>query len=87
MLKYVLFGSGPLTVLGGVEGLAWIPTKYANATEDFPDIEIHFVSGSPGKEETEGRSGVTVFFLTPVLSENAIRYFSSSYVAVAVNTI
>ena len=36
VLKYAMFGSGPLTVLGGVEGLAWIPTKYVNRTEDFP---------------------------------------------------
>lgn len=50
VLKYILFGSGPLTVLGGVEGLAWIPTKFTNKSEDFPDIEIHFVSGSPGSD-------------------------------------
>ncbi|KAI4501936.1 hypothetical protein M0802_002618 [Mischocyttarus mexicanus] len=46
VIKYALLGDGPLTVLGGVEGLAFINTKYANATEDFPDIELHFVSGS-----------------------------------------
>ncbi|XP_043491507.1 glucose dehydrogenase [FAD, quinone] [Polistes fuscatus] len=46
VMKYALLGDGPLTVLGGVEGLAFINTKYVNATEDFPDIELHFVSGS-----------------------------------------
>ncbi|XP_015180324.1 PREDICTED: glucose dehydrogenase [FAD, quinone] [Polistes dominula] len=46
VMKYALLGDGPLTVLGGVEGLAFINTKYANATEDFPDIEFHFASGS-----------------------------------------
>ena len=50
VLKYVLFGTGPLTVLGGVEGLAWIPTKFVNRTDDFPDIELHFVSGTPGSD-------------------------------------
>ena len=46
VMKYVMFGTGPLTVLGGVEGLAWIPTKYTDSADDFPDIEFHFVSGS-----------------------------------------
>lgn len=38
---------GPFTTLGGVETLAFVHTKYVNASEDFPDFEIHFVSGSP----------------------------------------
>uniref|UniRef100_A0A0K2SZL3 Glucose-methanol-choline oxidoreductase N-terminal domain-containing protein n=1 Tax=Lepeophtheirus salmonis TaxID=72036 RepID=A0A0K2SZL3_LEPSM len=46
ILKYAIFGTGPLTVLGGVEGLAWVPTKFENRTEDWPDIEFHFASGS-----------------------------------------
>ncbi len=50
VIKYIMFGSGPLTILGGVEGLAWINTKFANRTEDFPDIEFHFVSGTPGSD-------------------------------------
>jgi len=50
VLKYAMFGSGPLTVLGGVEGLAWIPTKYENRSKDWPDIEYHFVSGSLGSD-------------------------------------
>ena len=45
-----MFGSGPLTVLGGVEGMAWIPTKYENRSKDCPDIEFHFVSGSLGSD-------------------------------------
>jgi len=50
VLKYVMFGSGPLTVPGGVEGLAWVPTKYVNRSKDWPDIEFHFVSGSPASD-------------------------------------
>eukprot|EP00090_Calanus_glacialis_P024475 TRINITY_DN3801_c0_g1_i1.p1 TRINITY_DN3801_c0_g1~~TRINITY_DN3801_c0_g1_i1.p1 ORF type:complete len:650 (-),score=121.07 TRINITY_DN3801_c0_g1_i1:510-2459(-) len=50
VLKYAIFGSGPLTVLGGVEGLAWVPTKFTNRSTDFPDIEFHFVSGSPASD-------------------------------------
>ncbi|PNF38177.1 hypothetical protein B7P43_G14240, partial [Cryptotermes secundus] len=50
VLKYAMFGDGPLTVLGGVEGLAFVSTKYANASEDFPDIEFHFISGSTNSD-------------------------------------
>lgn len=50
VLRYATLGDGPLTVLGGVEGLAFVSTKYANASEDFPDIEFHFVSGSTNSD-------------------------------------
>lgn len=46
VMQYAIFGGGPLTIMGGVEGLAFVNTKYANASDDFPDIEFHFVSGS-----------------------------------------
>lgn len=46
LTEYAMMGGGPLTVMGGVEGLAFVNTKYANASDDFPDIEFHFVSGS-----------------------------------------
>ncbi|XP_003486606.1 glucose dehydrogenase [FAD, quinone]-like [Bombus impatiens] len=42
LLEYALFGTGPLTLLGGLQGLAFINTKYANASDDFPDIQVHF---------------------------------------------
>ncbi|KAH7939949.1 hypothetical protein HPB52_019551 [Rhipicephalus sanguineus] len=47
ILRYLTIGKGPLTLLGGVEGLAFINTKYANKSMDWPDIEIHYLSGSP----------------------------------------
>ncbi|XP_045108129.1 glucose dehydrogenase [FAD, quinone]-like [Portunus trituberculatus] len=50
VLKYAMFGSGPLTVLGGVEGLAFVKTKFANYSDDWPDIEFHFISGSPASD-------------------------------------
>ena len=50
VLQYAVFGQGPLTILGGVEGLAFVKTKYANASEDVPDIEFHFVSGSTNSD-------------------------------------
>ncbi|XP_054716313.1 glucose dehydrogenase [FAD, quinone]-like [Uloborus diversus] len=45
--NFILFGRGPFTTLGGVETLGFINTKYANVSQDWPDVEIHFVSGSP----------------------------------------
>ena len=45
-----IFGSGPLTVLGREEGMAWIHTKYKNRSKDWPGIEFHFVSGSLGSD-------------------------------------
>ncbi|KAG8222605.1 hypothetical protein J437_LFUL002598, partial [Ladona fulva] len=50
VLKYAMFGDGPLTVMGGVEGLAFVNTKYANTSIDFPDIEFHFISGSTSSD-------------------------------------
>ncbi|XP_066590930.1 glucose dehydrogenase [FAD, quinone]-like [Prorops nasuta] len=50
VMQYAVFGDGPLTVLGGVEGLAFVNTKYVNASDDFPDIELHFVSGSTNSD-------------------------------------
>ena len=45
---------GPLTVMGGVEALAFVRTKYAqNATYGLPDIEFHFVSGSTNSDGGE----------------------------------
>ena len=46
-INYTLNRSGPLTSLGGCEGLAWVKTKYENQTDDWPDIEFHFVAGTP----------------------------------------
>ncbi|KAK2703759.1 hypothetical protein QYM36_017891, partial [Artemia franciscana] len=55
-------GKGPGTVMGGVEGMAWVKTKYANQTDDFPDIEFHFVSGSAASDggiQVRRASGLT----------------------------
>lgn len=46
LMKYFTQGKGPMTSTGGVEGLGFIRTRYANQSEDWPDVEIHFVSGS-----------------------------------------
>ncbi|XP_060858928.1 glucose dehydrogenase [FAD, quinone]-like [Metopolophium dirhodum] len=49
-INYATLGDGPLTVMGGVEGLAFINTKYANLSADTPDIELHFISGSTNSD-------------------------------------
>lgn len=51
LLQYAVMGDGPLTILGGVEGLGFVKTKYANASEDWPDIQYHFVSGATNSDD------------------------------------
>lgn len=51
LMRYFTQGRGPLTTLGGVEGLAFVKTKYANQTDDYPDVEIHLISGSPTSDD------------------------------------
>ena len=43
-LQYALNGKGPMTTLGGVEGLAFVRTKYDN--ESWPDIQFHMAPAS-----------------------------------------
>lgn len=50
VMQYAVLGDGPLTIMGGVEGLAFVNTKYQNASDDYPDIEFHFVSGSTNSD-------------------------------------
>lgn len=42
---------GPLTSLGAVEGLAFVSTKFANFTDDWPDFEIHLSSATITTDE------------------------------------
>ncbi|KAJ9574393.1 hypothetical protein L9F63_025962, partial [Diploptera punctata] len=44
-LEYILNERGPLTTLG-VEGVAFVNTKYANTSIDWPDIQFHFAPSS-----------------------------------------
>lgn len=41
-----MYGGTPLSLFGGVEGLAWIKSKYADQNDDWPDIQYHFGPGS-----------------------------------------
>lgn len=44
--QYVLNERGPMTTLGGVEGLAFVTTKYGNDSIDWPDIQFHMAPAS-----------------------------------------
>lgn len=47
-MHYVVNGRGPMTTLGGVEGYAFIHTKYSNTSGlyDYPDIQLHMAPAS-----------------------------------------
>ncbi len=47
LLNYFLHKRGPLTSTTTVEGLAWVNSKYADETQDFPDVQFHSASGAP----------------------------------------
>lgn len=44
--QYVLNERGPMTTLGGVEGLAFVTTPLGNASIDWPDIQFHMAPAS-----------------------------------------
>ncbi|KAF5272031.1 hypothetical protein FQR65_LT05012 [Abscondita terminalis] len=45
-LRYAINGDGPLTSSVGIETVGFIPTKYANRSDDWPDIEFMILSSS-----------------------------------------
>ncbi|XP_018787268.1 PREDICTED: glucose dehydrogenase [FAD, quinone] [Bactrocera latifrons] len=45
-MQYVLRERGPMTTLGGVEGLAFVHTPYSNNSIDWPDIQFHMAPAS-----------------------------------------
>ncbi|RWS13593.1 glucose dehydrogenase (acceptor)-like protein 3 [Dinothrombium tinctorium] len=51
IIKYFTSGRGPLTIIGGIEGLGFIKTKYANYSDDFPDFQIHLLSGDISSDD------------------------------------
>lgn len=67
LAKYYRHGTGPLTSPGGIEGLGFVKTKYANYTSDNPDIEIHFIGASVAADG--GRSMKDYYGLNPEIWE------------------
>uniref|UniRef100_A0A8D8TF30 Glucose dehydrogenase [FAD, quinone] n=1 Tax=Cacopsylla melanoneura TaxID=428564 RepID=A0A8D8TF30_9HEMI len=49
--EYVFRGKGPMTTLGGVEGLAFVNTKYANQSGLWPDIQFHMAPASINSDQ------------------------------------
>lgn len=45
-MQYVMHERGPMTVLGGLEGIAFVNTPYANHSLDWPDIQFHMAPAS-----------------------------------------
>ncbi|KAK5638297.1 hypothetical protein RI129_012592 [Pyrocoelia pectoralis] len=45
LFEFVLYGTGPMTSLGGVEALAYFKTNVTNYLEEYPDMELIFVGG------------------------------------------
>jgi len=45
-MHYVVNGRGPMTTLGGLEGYAFVNTKYANYSIDYPDLQFHMAPAS-----------------------------------------
>lgn len=45
-MQYILRERGPMTSLGGVEGLGFVHTKYSNTSDDYPDIQFHMAPAS-----------------------------------------
>ncbi|XP_020290755.1 glucose dehydrogenase [FAD, quinone] [Pseudomyrmex gracilis] len=45
MMEYVLKERGPMTT-SGIEGLAFLNTKYADKSGDYPDMQFHFAPSS-----------------------------------------
>ncbi|XP_067139579.1 glucose dehydrogenase [FAD, quinone]-like [Centruroides vittatus] len=50
VIQFLHHGSGPLTILGGVEGMAFVNTPLVEPSLDWPDIQIHFVSYTPATD-------------------------------------
>ncbi|XP_053212830.1 glucose dehydrogenase [FAD, quinone]-like [Panonychus citri] len=55
-LRYLVSGSGPLTSFGGIEGVAFMSSKYSNSSLDWPDIELLLVNG----DLQDGSRGMTI---------------------------
>ena len=71
LANWTINHSGPLSSLGACEGLGWIKTKYANQSDDWPDIEFHFVAGTPVSDH--GLGAQHFFYFKIVFSFKCLR--------------
>jgi choline dehydrogenase-like flavoprotein len=75
LVTYFSLGRGPMTALGGVEGIGFIKTKYANASDDWPDFQIHMLTGSLVSDE--GQTFRRVQGITKELFERVFQPYAS----------
>ncbi|XP_063389013.1 glucose dehydrogenase [FAD, quinone] [Cydia fagiglandana] len=71
-LRYAVTEDGPLTSSVGLEVVAFINTKYANGTDDWPDIEFMMTSASTpsdGGTQVKKAHGLTDEFYNEVFGE------------------
>lgn len=71
-LRYAITEDGPLTSSVGLEAVAFISTKYANKTDDWPDIEFMLTSSSTnsdGGTHVKNAHGLSDEFYNEVFSE------------------
>ncbi|XP_077535018.1 putative GMC-type oxidoreductase Mb1310 [Haemaphysalis longicornis] len=52
-LEYYRYNTGPWTLPAGAEAVAFVKTKYANASEDYPDVEIMLIAVPPTEPVVE----------------------------------
>lgn len=45
-MEYLIRGKGPMTTLGGLEGVAFVNTPLANKSGEWPDIQFHMAPAS-----------------------------------------
>lgn len=50
-VRYAVSEDGPLTSSVGIEAVGFVSTKYANQTDDWPDIEFHLTSASTTSDD------------------------------------
>ncbi|XP_011501810.1 PREDICTED: glucose dehydrogenase [FAD, quinone] [Ceratosolen solmsi marchali] len=71
-LRYAITEDGPLTSSVGLEAVGFISTKYANASDDWPDIEFMITSSSTnsdGGTHVKNAHGLSDAFYNEVFSE------------------
>ena len=66
ILEYAMSADSPLSTIATVEGTCFIHTKYANASDDIPDIQLHFMSSGPNSEIFREDRGLTREFYDAV---------------------
>lgn len=90
-MQYLISNSGPLTSFAGIEGIAFIHSRYANSSLDWPDIQLVLMNSDIGSnnnylnQELKEQLNITVsdqFSIFPIIlkpkSKGTIRLRSSN---------